>query len=168
MFKTYFLFTLLSFFTQICYAQNKLKSYGILDEEVYQELKSFLAKADVHQSVKDTIIIKYDYNSKNCWKILDNKEDHYIKKIIEDSQNRLKSAKSVRPNTSIYRFVKPGDNKNKLIIWDNTIIIDKHEDLYDLIFSKVNDCGNSILILPNKQYFFKKNDPHFDLLNWKN
>jgi len=71
-----------------------------------------------------------------------------------------KEVSQSRKNISLFNFREPGDNLNKLKLWDSTIIIDNRKELYNLLFPHKFNCGNSILILPDKRFIYIGSDPH--------
>lgn len=50
---------------------------GQLSESAFNTLSQFLT-ANSNSKLKDTIIIKYNYNNETCWDLLDTKDDIYI------------------------------------------------------------------------------------------
>ncbi|MEO5945938.1 MAG: hypothetical protein ABIP79_03920 [Chitinophagaceae bacterium] len=100
--------------SQLYRSDDKDKIYsGKLSDSTFISLKQFLATS-TNSQLKDTIIIKYDYNNETCWDLLDKKEDNYIKPFIPAHQERIKQVLASRQNISIFDFRKPGQNFNKI------------------------------------------------------
>ena len=141
--------------------ENRVSS-GKISDSVFIELKQFLASTN--STVKDTIFIKYDYNYETCWNRLDEQNDDYIRKIISGRQQTVIKHLKLRPEISIFNFREPGNNVNKIKKWDDSIIIDNNKTLFNLLFSKRSTCGNSIMIMPDRQFIFIRSDSHSDIL----
>lgn len=143
--------------------KNKIVTGKLTDSE-FMSVSEFLEKA-TSLKPKDTIIIKYDYNKESCWNRLDQQNADYINNIISWSQSRVQNAFKERPNLTVYRFREPGNNVNKIIDWDNSIVIDNDKRLFSLLFSQRSICGNSILLMPDGKYVFMRSDSHFEVLD---
>jgi len=141
------------------YNDKKRVGNGLLEDTIFISLKSFLQKY-TQDIIKDTIIIKYDYNNETCWNNLDESDDERIMKFVKRKQQSMKQVSQSRKNISLFNFREPGDNLNKLKLWDSTIIIDNRKELYNLLFPHKFNCGNSILILPDKRFIYIGSDPH--------
>jgi hypothetical protein len=141
--------------------KNRVSSGKISDSE-FADLKRFLASTN--SRVKDTILIKYDYNYETCWNRLDEQNDDYIRKIISGRQQTVINHLKLRPEISIFNFREPGNNVNKIKKWDDSIIIDNNKTLFNLLFSQSSTCGNSIMIMPDRQFIFIRSDSHSDIL----
>ncbi len=141
--------------------QNKIYS-GQLDEITYQSLKQALPVTPV---LKDTIIIKYDYNIKTCWSILDQSDDNHIKGFVTTHNERVQQVLMSRPNVSVFDFREPGNNLNKIKKWNPAIIVDSTKQLYNLLFKERAACGNSMIVLPDKRFVFIRSDSHSEALN---
>ncbi|SJZ31923.1 hypothetical protein [Sediminibacterium ginsengisoli] len=135
-----------------------------LSQETYNTLLSFLARYST-TGLKDTLIIKYDYNNESCWNTLDQMSDDYIQKTIAAHTQRVQQVLAKRKNISAFDFREPGNNMNKLKKWDRNIIIDSSNTLLNLIFKDRSRCGNSMIVLPDKQFVFLRSDPHADALD---
>jgi hypothetical protein len=116
-------------------------------------------------SLKDTIIIKYDFNNETCWDLLDQKDDNHIMGFVARHQERVQHVLKTRQNVSVFNFREPGNNLNKIIKWDKSIIIDSSKQLFNLLFKDRCTCGSSILVTPDKQYIFIRSDSHFEALD---
>jgi len=138
---------------------------GTIDETTYTSLKQLLATRTT-LLLMDTIIIKYDYNNDNCWGLLDQKDENYIQTFITRHSERIQILQATRPNVSVFSFREPGNDLNKIIKWDESIIIDSSRQLMNLLFKERSTCGNSIIILPDKKFVFIRSDSHSDALDF--
>ena len=145
------------------YDKGKLIA-GILSDSGINTLKNII-KFYSNGEIRDTIIIKYEYNNESCWDILDQHGDDYIRGIIKSKQSRIYENLKHRNNISVLTFREEGTNFNKVIAWDSTIIVDNNHRLYDLLFFDRSICGNSIIILPDKRYILTRSDSHFSSLS---
>ena len=139
-------------------------SHGQLSESTFNALKQFLTTT-TNATLKDTIIIKYDYNNETCWDILDQKDDNYIMGFVTRHQDRVQQVLKTRQNISVFNFREPGNNLNKIIKWDKSIMIDSSKQLFNLLFKDRCTCGSSILVTPDKQYISIRSDSHFEALD---
>jgi len=143
---------------------TKNKTYtGKLSDSTFMALKHFLT-TNTSAILKDTIIIKYDYNNENCWSILDQSEDSYIMGFVTRKKERVTKVLAKRQNISVFGFREPGNNLNKIIKWDNSILIDNSKQLYNLLFREQCTCGNSILVMPDNKFVFIRSDSHSEIL----
>ncbi|MDQ0969946.1 hypothetical protein QFZ20_005349 [Flavobacterium sp. W4I14] len=131
-----------------------------------------LAKADSvrnylsaisNKSIKDTVIIKYDFNYDGCWNALDQQTDNYIAKVIISTNDLISKYKIAHPGTSVYQIKESGKNFNKLILWNNKILNDGGY-LRKNIFTKRVTCGISLKLYPDGTYKFFYGDSHFLVL----
>ena len=141
--------------------KNKIYS-GQLDALTYQSLQQALPVTPV---LKDTIIIKYDYNNETCWSILDQSDDNHIQGFVTRHNERVQNVFMSRPNVSVFDFREPGNNLNKIKKWNTSIIIDSTKQLYNLLFKERAACGNSIIVLPDRRFVFIRSDSHSEALN---
>ena len=144
---------------------NKNRIYsGRLDDASDASLRRFLA-TQTTSSLKDTIIIKYDYNNGRCWELLDQKDDNYIQGFVARHRERVQNFQATRPNVSLFDFREPGNNINKIKKWDNSIIIDSSKQLMNLLFKERSICGNSIIVMPDKRFVFIRSDSHSEAMD---
>ena len=61
---------------------------GTLDDNTNTFLRQLLTKQNA-SNLKDTIIIKYDYNNEGCWDLLDQKDDNYIQGFVTRHKERI-------------------------------------------------------------------------------
>jgi hypothetical protein len=139
---------------------------GQLTEAVYSSLTQFL-KTQSNAELNDTIIIKYDYNGETCWDMLDRQKDSYIMGIVSRTQERVRQVLQSRDDVSVYCFREPGNRLNKIKKWDSTILIDNKKQLYDLLFKKRSNCGNSIIVMSDRRFVFLRSDSHFTALDMR-
>ena len=142
---------------------NRVHS-GILDDLTNNSLRLLLV-APTSSSLKDTIIIKYDYNNESCWELLDQKDDNYIQGFVTRHKQRVETLLTTRPNVSVFEFREPGNNINKIKKWDSSIIIDSTRQLMNLLFKERSTCGNSIIVLPDRRFIFIRSDSHSEVLD---
>ena len=135
-----------------------------LEDSSFSAVKKYLSQFS-NKAIQDSIIIKYDYNNETCWSVLDEKmTDEEMKNKFLTSQSPYEAYLLTRPGVSFFRFREPGDNINKLIKYNTSIIIDKDRELYKFFFKEKCTCGNSILILPDGRYIFTRSDSHTNAL----
>ncbi|WP_179334125.1 hypothetical protein [Winogradskyella costae] len=145
--------------------ENEERNYaGQLNDSDFFQLKQFLTNS-IASKLKDTIIIKYDYNNETCWNLLDNKNKDYIMDFVKNYNERVQNELFTRPNISIYNFREPGNNFNKIKKWNNNIYIDSTKQLFNLLFKERCVCGSSIAIMPDKKFVFIRSDSHSEILD---
>ena len=157
--------------TESCSTAAKLYAYdavdrtytGQLDDSVYNAVKQYLVNT-TSQTLKDTILIKYDYNNETCWDNLDQKEDDHIMGFVTRHQQRIQYVRATRPNVSVFDFREPGKRFNKIKKFDQSILIDSSKQLFNLLFKERCTCGNSIMILPDRRFVFLRSDSHSKIL----
>ncbi len=144
---------------------NKKRTYtGQLNDSISNTLKKFLTSF-TNSKLNDTIIIKYDFNRETCWSILDQNNDEYIMSFVTRRKQRVQQVSTARPNVSVFNFREPGNDLNKIIKWDSSIIIDSSKQLFNLLFKERCTCGSSIIILPDKKFVFLRSDSHSEILD---
>lgn len=136
-----------------------------LNDTTFDDLKKYLTSI-TNAELKDTIIIKYDYNNETCWDELDKRDDDNVKSFIIWNEERVKSLLMLRKNVSIFAFREPGDKFNKIKKWDKSIIIDSNRYLFNLLFKERSTCGNSIIVLPDGRYVFIRSDSHSEAMEY--
>ncbi|HMJ47726.1 MAG TPA: hypothetical protein VK498_10360 [Ferruginibacter sp.] len=138
---------------------------GNLTEPGYNALKQVLLTYSKSE-LKDTLIIKYDYNRETCWDLLDQHGDDYIHGVVSAQQMHIQKAGLNRKGVPIFSFREEGNDFNKLKKWDNTLIIDKEAKLFRLLFYERTICGSSIIVLPDRKYVLLRSDSHFEILDY--
>lgn len=153
--------------TNVTFSQHQSPSKfiktGILPEKNFTTLHQFLS--DHSNGVKDTLLIRLYYNNGTCWMIKDKSDsDQETREWIQWNQKQVANAVTARPGLSFFEFREPGNRANRVIRWNNQIIIDSNHVLHSLLFKKKNRCSNSILILPDRRFVLFEGDAHNDLL----
>ena len=142
---------------------DERKNYkGQLSELDYTALQQFLT-AKKNAPLKDTIIIKFEYNNETCWDALDQKGDSYIMGFVTRHKERVEDLLDKRKNVSVFDFREPGNNLNKIVKWDDSIIIDSTKQLFHLLFKERCTCGSSIMVMPDRRFVFKRSDSHSEM-----
>ena len=136
---------------------------GRLNAEDYKFLKLYLKKYEP-ESIKDTVIIRYDFNYGSCWHFLDEESSRYINRVLSSHRTLIRQFKDIHKGTSVYEFREKGDNINKYKLWDPDILIDSSYHLLNLIIQERTVCGTTMMILPTGQFIKIKNDPHTEIL----
>ena len=144
--------------------KNKISSEKLSDS-TFANLKNYLTSITKAQ-LKDTIIIKYDYNNETCWDELDKRSDDYVIPFITANQERVKSLLTLRNNVSIFAFREPGVNFNKIKKWDKSIIIDSDRYLFNMLFKERSTCGNSIIVLPDGRYVVIRSESNSEAMEY--
>lgn len=147
-----------------CNGINKMYT-GQLTNFGFEGLQQYLTQI-TKSTLKDTIIIKYDYNHESCWDMLDQKDDTYIMNIVTKRKEKIQDVVRTRQNVSVFNFREPGNSFNKIKKWDNSIILDSSKYLLNLLFQKRYICGNSIIVMSDKRFVFMPSDPHFEALDF--
>ena len=145
--------------------ENSKYASGNLSTLEISDLKTFLGGKSAN-SVRDTIIINYNYNNANCWQMLDQQSDEYIQQFVEGSKEYVLKSTEKRDKISYFRYREPGKKVNKKILWDDSIAFDETLYLKNLLFLNKQSCGNSAIILPNGDYIILKNDSHSEALTF--
>ena len=96
---------------------------GKLSDSSYFSLKAYLQQS-LPAELKDTIIIKYDFNSHDCWYILDEKEDDYILSVLHSYEQGIADQAAKRPGITILEYREDGDKISKYKKWNKSIKID--------------------------------------------
>jgi hypothetical protein len=151
--------------SQLYRYDDKNKTYiGQLSDSTFAVLKKYLT-ITANSKLKDTIIIKYDYNNETCWTILDQSEDDHIMGFVRRHKERVQQVLATRQNVSVFDYREPGNSLNKIKKWDNSIIIDSSKQLLNLLFKERCTCGSSIIVMPDKRFVFLRSDSHSEVLD---
>lgn len=137
-----------------------------LNSAEFNDVKNELKKYTFDNQLKDTIIIKYEYNNETCWNNLDLESKDYINNVISSRQKYILNQLNQRKNVSFFHFKESGKNFNKIVQWDDRVLTDSSGVLKNSIFSKPNNCGNSVIILPDGKMVHLESDAHIDILKW--
>lgn len=144
------------------YPANEKIYAGRFPDAEFNALKGILSQS--FKQIKDTLIIRYDYNHESCWNRLDMETNEHINGVVRSRQSEIQGIISARPAVSIFSFLERGNDFNKLKKFDNSILVDSSGQLMKLAFNDKAICGNSIIVLPDAQYVFIRSDAHFDAL----
>ena len=145
--------------------ENSKYASGKLSSQEMSNLNNFLVTKS-SQVVRDTIIINYNYNNANCWQMLDQQSDEYIRDFLDGSKEYVRKNTANRSKMNYFQFREPGNNVNKKILWDDSISLDDTLFLKNLLFLNKQSCGNSAIILPNGDFIIVKNDSHKEALSF--
>lgn len=140
------------------YSTNN-KYNGVYGSEKIDSIRQYLSDAS-GKAVKDTIIIKYDFNNDNCWNMLDQQSKEYIAKVIDGMNVSIAEYEKAHPKSSVYQIREKGNNFNKLKLRNKNIVID-NGFLRKTIFNTLATCGTSLKIYPDGRYEFIYSDSHF-------
>jgi len=124
-----------------------------------ENIKNYLSVLS-NKPVKDTVIIKYDFNYESCWNTLDQQTDLYINNIILSTNDFISKYKIAHPGTSVYQIKEGGKNFNKIVLWNNKILTDGGY-LRKNIFTRKTICGTSLILYPDGSHKFFYSDSHF-------
>lgn len=132
-----------------------------ITESSFSILKNFLQK-NSEATLKDTIIIKFDFDKENCWQGLDKDSFDYLLKVLDNHQKHRQELIEERPGVSFFEFRQPGNHLSQLKRLDKKILVDKTSTLTQILFTAHTECGSSAIILPDKKVILVYTDPHFD------
>lgn len=150
---------------RIYHIGNGKRAYaGLLQDTTFTALKQFLIKT-TNQSLRDTILINYDFNHETCWSNSDKESDEVLHDWVARSQAVTKMVYVERPALSYFRFREPGDDIPKIKKWDKEIIVDSSRRLFNMLFSERCACGSSVLIMPDRRFVFVRSDGHLQALH---
>ncbi|SDG39024.1 hypothetical protein SAMN05421827_10648 [Pedobacter terrae] len=163
------LFTLLFLLVLVCACSPKLyvdenKRYqaGTLSEAQIDSLHLFL-KQNERLTLKDTIIIKYDFNKDGCWNDLNYQNAEFLNNVRWAFQKNIQEKAEARPQVAIYQYREKGESFSP--IKSKGLEIETDSDfLKKLLFKEVTTCGTSAIVLPNGKFLLVKSDPQFSAL----
>jgi len=115
------------------------------------------------EKMKDTIIVKYDFNYETCWSLLDEQSDKYIAGIIDSTNDYISKYKKAHPNVTVLQIREQGRSFNKLVLRNKQFIVDKGY-LRKNIFNKKATCGTSMKLYPDGSCKLIFSDSHFTIL----
>ncbi|MBB6239721.1 hypothetical protein HDC90_004380 [Pedobacter sp. AK013] len=163
------LFTLL-FLSALVYAcspklyvdESKRYQAGTLTDSQVDSLHLFL-KQNERLALKDTIIIKYDFNKDVCWKDLSYQNAEFLNNVRWAFQKNILEKAEARPKVAIYQYREEGKSFSPVKSKGLEIETDSGF-LRKLLFKEVTSCGTSAIILPNGKFLLVKSDPQFSAL----
>ncbi len=135
---------------------------GKLSDSSFAALKNDLLLYS-SEEIKDTIVIKYDFNNADCWGGQHEMVDSLILQIIQSYQKGVVAEMVKRPGISVFEFREQGNETPKYRKWNNNVKID-NGFLQRLFFTERVVCGTSVIVLPDHQFLLVKTDPHFEAL----
>jgi len=136
---------------------------GTLTPAALDSLRSYLAGA-TPAALRDTLIIKYEFNHETCWDLMDRRPDSVIMRNVVHYQQYMQTLAAARPQAGIFLFREPGNDFNKIKSFNNQILIDNGY-LKNLFFRKKATCGSSVIVDPEGNYLVRKSDSHFESLH---
>lgn len=135
---------------------------GQLSQPLFDSLKHYLFMA-TGKPVRDTIIIKFDFNHETCWDLSDSRKNAEIDAAITRMNNHNAEMALSRGKMSMYQFRETGRDFNKIKYRNDSIMID-NGFLGKLLFKQKTVCGTSAIIDPAGRYLLMKSDSHFEAL----
>jgi hypothetical protein len=161
------IFLFLSIFIYACSPKlylDEAKRYqaGTLTDAQIDSLHTFL-KQNERLTLKDTIIIKYDFNKDACWKDLSYQNAEFLNNVRWTFQKNILEKAEARPKVSIYQYREEGKSFSQVKSKGLEIETDSGF-LRKLLFKEVTSCGTSAIILPNGKFLLVKSDPQFSAL----
>jgi hypothetical protein len=162
-----FTFLFLSIFIYACSPKlylDETKRYqaGTLTDSQVDSLHLFL-KENQRLALKDTIIIKYDFNKDDCWKDLSYQNAEFLNNVRWAFQKNILEKAEARPKVAIYQYREDGKSFSPIKSKGLEIETDSGF-LRKLLFKEATSCGTSAIILPNGKFLLVKSDPQFSAL----
>lgn len=162
-----FTFIFLSLFLYACSPklyvdENKRYQAGTLTEAQIDSLHTFL-KQNERLALKDTIIIKYDFNKDDCWKDLSYQNAEFLNNVRWTFQKSIQEKAEARPKVAIYQYREEGKSFSPVKSKGLEIETDPGF-LKKLLFNEATTCGTSAIVLPNGKFLLVKSDPQFSAL----
>lgn len=142
--------------------ENKRYQAGTLSETQIDSLHTFL-KQNERLALKDTIIIKYDFNKDVCWNDLSYQNAEFLNNVRWTFQKNIQEKAEARPKVAIYQYREKGENFSPIKSKGLEIETDSGF-LRKLLFKEITSCGTSAIILPNGKFLLVKSDPQFSAL----
>ncbi|NMN35455.1 hypothetical protein [Pedobacter sp. SG918] len=142
--------------------ESKRYQAGTLTESQVDSLHLFL-KQNERLALKDTIIIKYDFNKDDCWKDLSYQNAEFLNNVRWAFQKNILEKAEARPKVAIYQYREEGKSFSPIKSKGLEIETDLGF-LRKLLFKEVTSCGTSAIILPNGKFLLVKSDPQFSAL----
>jgi hypothetical protein len=142
--------------------ETKRYQAGTLTDAQMDSLHTFL-KQNERLTLKDTIIIKYDFNKDNCWKDLNYQNAEFLNNVRWTFQKNILEKAEARPKVAIYQYREDGKSFSPIKSKGLEIETDSGF-LRKLLFKEATSCGTSAIILPNGKFLLVKSDPQFSAL----
>ncbi|RBQ10109.1 hypothetical protein DRW42_06665 [Pedobacter miscanthi] len=162
-----FILLLLAIFIYACspklYVDEKNRyQAGTLTDAQIDSLHIFL-KQNERLALKDTIIIKYDFNKDACWNDLNYQNAEFLNNVRWTFQKNILEKAAARPKVAIYQYREVGEQFSQ--VKSKGLEIDTDPGfLKKLLFKEVTTCGTSAIVLPNGKFLLVKSDPQFSAL----
>jgi len=141
---------------------DDLYEAGSLGTSTFDSLRTFL-KTNPTVKLRDTIMIKYDFNNDNCWSDLDGQNPEFINNARWAYQKNIQEKAAKRVDVAIYQYREEGNNFSPIRSKGLEIETDPGI-LRRLLFKTKTKCGTSAIILPNGKFLLIKSDSHFTAL----
>lgn len=142
--------------------ENKRYQAGTLSETQIDSLHAFL-KQNERLALKDTIIIKYDFNKDDCWKDISYQNTEFLNNVRWAFQKNIQEKAEARPKVVIYQYREKGESFSPIKSKGLEIETDSGF-LRKLLFKEITTCGTSAIILPDGKFLLVKSDPQFSAL----
>lgn len=142
--------------------ESKRYEAGTLTDSQVDSLHLFL-KQNERLALKDTIIIKYDFNKDDCWKDLSYQNAEFLNNVRWAFQKNILEKAEARPKVAIYQYREEGKSFSPIKSKGLEIETDSGF-LKKLLFKEATSCGTSAIILPNGKFLLVKSDPQFSAL----
>ena len=84
-------------------------SFRSLSTENNTALRNYLQQYS-SAPLKDTLMIKYNFNNETCWNELDQHGDNFIFNMITHYHHIIDSFAVSKPHSSVFEFRQPGNN----------------------------------------------------------
>lgn len=132
---------------------------GRLKSIQLDSLKTYLQQSN-DVVLKDTIIIKYEFNHGDCWNPVISYTLPKVDTMIKDHNNYINSVSKARLNVAIFQYREKGIGFGPFKSRNAEIKIDSGF-LKKLLFKDPASCGTSAIVLPDGRYLLYKSDSHF-------
>jgi hypothetical protein len=142
--------------------ENKRYQAGTLSGAQVDSLHTFL-KQNERLTLKDTIILKYDFNKDVCWNDLSYQNAEFLNNVRWAFQKNIQEKAEARPKVAIYQYREAGESFSPIKSKGLEIETDSGF-LRKLLFKEVTTCGTSAIILPDGKFLLVKSDPQFSAL----
>jgi len=142
--------------------ESKRYEAGSLTDAQVDSLHLYL-KENQRVALKDTIIIKYDFNNDACWRDLSYQNAEFLNNVRWTFQKNIQEKAQARPKVAIYQYRQVGENFSQVKSKGLEIETDSGF-LKKMFFKEVTTCGTSAIILPTGKFLLVKSDPQFSAL----
>ncbi|WP_316824904.1 hypothetical protein [Pedobacter miscanthi] len=142
--------------------EEKRYQAGTLTNAQIDSLHTFL-KQNERLALKDTIIIKYDFNQDACWDDLKYQNSEFLNNVRWTFQKNILEKAEARPKVAIYQYREVGERFSQIKSKGLEIETDPGF-LKKLLFKEITTCGTAAIILPDGKFLLVKSDPQFSAL----